>query len=331
MATLPAEAGGSGMDMMTYGLLTEEVGRGCGSVRNLLAVQGMVAHAILKWGTREQKEKWVPKIGSGEVVAAFALTEPDIGSDAKNITMTATQSGDGYVLNGKKKWISFGQRADLFLTFAQAEGQMGAFLVERHAPGFSTVPISGMLGLRASELAEIHFAGCVVPAENVLSRGAFTFAAVATTALDYGRYSTACGCVGLAEACLTACLSYARQRSQFGAPIGQHQLVQQKLTDMISSINAARLLCYEAGYLRDQRAPEAVLHTLIAKYFASTTAFRVANDAVQLHGANGCGADYPVQRYLRDAKIQEIIEGTTQIQQIQIAQMTMQTRALPSR
>jgi len=322
VATLPCAAGGSGMDMMTYGLLTEEIGRGCGSTRNLIAVQGMVAHAILKWGTAAQKATWVPKIGHGEAVAAFALTEPDNGSDAGNAATTATLVGNEYILNGCKKWISFGQRADIFLIFAKHEGQMGAFLVERGTPGFSTIAIDGMYGLRASMLGELHFQECRIPQENLVGKIGFGLDFVATTSLDYGRYSTAWGCVGIAQGSLDASQRYTHERTQFGIPLNNHQLVKQMLTNMIANTEAARLLCQKAGYLRDKKSPDAIRSTMIAKYFASTTATTIANDAVQLHGAHGVGPDSPVQRYLRDAKIQEIIEGSSQIQQIKIAELT---------
>lgn len=316
VATLPEEVGGMNMDMMTYGLLTEEIGRGCASVRNLVAVQGMVAHAILKWGNRAQKDQWLLRIASGETLAAFALTEPDIGSDAKNIATTATPTENGYILNGCKKWVSFGQKADLFLILAQCVGGIGAFLVERSTPGFSTTPITDLLGLRASMLAELHLDGCQIPKENLIGKEGLGFTWVVATSLDYGRYSTACGCVGLAQACLAASQRYASKRTQFGVPIKKHQLIRQMLTNMIANTSAARLLCYQAGYLRDKGAPNAIQSTLIAKYFASTAAFQIANDAVQIHGANGCGYEYSVQRYLRDAKTMEIIEGTTQIHQV---------------
>lgn len=321
--TLPTEAGGSGMDVETYGLLSEELGRGCGNIRNLVAVQGMVAHAILKWGTKAQSDRWVPRIGTGETVGAFALTEPEAGSDARNGSLTAERTGAGFVLNGRKKWISFGQRAGIFLVFAQLDGEPAAFVVERGTEGFRTEPISGLLGLRASELAELTFDGCVVPADQLISHGRLTFDLLATGSLDYGRYSTAYGSVGLAQACLSASLDYARERRQFGVPLGDHQLVRGLLTDMISSVEAARLLCRQAGALRARAHKDAVRQTLIAKYVASRTGFQVANDAVQLHGANGVGPHFPVQRHLRDAKIQEIIEGTSQIQQLQIADMTL--------
>lgn len=322
VATLPCEAGGRGMDMMTYGLLTEEIGRGCGSIRNLIAVQGMVAHAILKWGSRSQKAEWVPRIGHGEAVAAFALTEPENGSDAGNANTTATLDGNSYVLNGCKKWISFGQRADIFLIFAKHEGKMGAFLVERGTPGFSTRPICGMYGLRASMLGELHMNDCRIPVENVVGKIGFGMDFVATTSLDYGRYSTAWGCVGIAQGCLEASQRHTHERTQFDIPLKNHQLVKQMLTNMIANTEAARLLCQKAGYLRDKKSPDAIRSTMVAKYFASTTATTIANDAVQLHGAQGVGPDSPVQRYLRDAKIQEIIEGSSQIQQIKIAELT---------
>jgi glutaryl-CoA dehydrogenase (non-decarboxylating) len=318
--TLPREAGGANMDLLTYGLLTEEIGRGCASVRNLLGVSGMVAHAILKWGSQAQKKKWLPRLASGDLMAAFALTEPRVGSDAGHITTTATPSGNTYDLHGCKKWISFGQTADLFLVFAQCDGKPAAFLVERNTPGLSVKPISGLLGLRASMLAELHLEGCHIPQENLLGTVGAGFAWVASSALDYGRYSTACGCVGLAQACLDACRWYTQERRQFGAFLKDHQLIQRMMTDMIANISAGRLLCYQAGYLRNSGDPDAIEATLIAKYFTSTITSQIATDAVQIHGANGCSEDYPVQRYLRDAKIMEIIEGTTQIHQMKIAE-----------
>jgi len=314
--SLPAEFGGLGMDMLDDGLFSEEIGRGCGSVRNLLGVQGMVAHAILRFGSRAQKAQWLRRIAAGATVAAFGLTEPTIGSDAKNVTTTATRTANGYLLNGRKKWISFGAKADLFLVIAQSACGPSAFLVERGTPGFTTGPITDLLGLRASMLGTLHFDNCDIPAENLLGKEGIGFAWVANTALDYARYSTASGCVGLAQACLEASDCYSRQRTQFGVPIREHQLVRQMLTNMRVNTQAARLLCYQAGSLRDQGSPDAIQSTLVAKYFASTSVMQIASDAVQIHGANGIGYDYSVQRYMRDAKIMEIIEGTTQIQQV---------------
>lgn len=318
-AVLPKEYGGEAMDAITAGLLYEEIGRGCSSLRSLLTVHHMVACAILKWGSKHQKESLLPRLASGEIIAAFGLSEPEVGSDAKSVGTTALPAADSYILNGQKKWTTYGQVADLFLIVAQCEGKPAAFLVEKTRPGFSTQAISGMLGVRASMLAELHLQDCVIPKDNLVCRIGFGFSHVAATALDQGRYSVACGCVGIAQACLEACLKYTSERKQFGTYLKDHQLIQQMITGMITNIKAARLLCYRAGYLRDCGDPQAIMETSIAKYFASTMAIRVANDAVQIHGANGCSSDYPVQRYLRDAKIMEIIEGSTQMQQINIA------------
>lgn len=318
-AILPRVVGGIGMDFITYGLLNEEIGRGCSSLRSLLTVHCMVAHAVSKWGNKSQKEYWLPKLASGEVIAAFALSEPNVGSDAKSIETTATLSGDSYVLNGQKKWITYGQVADVFLVFAQCAGKPSAFLVEKNSPGLLIKPISGMLGVRASMLAELHFQDCRIPQENLVGKLGFGFAYVASSALDYGRYSVAWGSVGIAQACLEACIQYTSERKQFGVYLKEHQLIRQMITEIIANVKAARLLCYQAGYLKDISDPNSIIETSIAKYFASTTATKVANDAVQIHGANGCSSEYSVARYLRDAKIMEIIEGSTQIQQITIA------------
>jgi glutaryl-CoA dehydrogenase (non-decarboxylating) len=324
--TLPAELGGCGMDMVTYGLFCEEIGRGCASVRNLVAVQGMVAHALSKWGRTEQVRGWAARIGRGETIGAFALTEPEAGSDARAGGTTAEPAGDGFALTGRKKWISFGQRAGVFLVFARLGGEPAAFVVERDSPGLTVEPIDGLLGLRASELAEIAFDGCPVPAAHLAGHGPLIFDLVATTSLDYGRYSTACGCVGLAQACLDESLDYTRARAQFGTAICDHQLVRRLLTDMAVSVEAARLLCRQAGAMREHRHRDAVRQTLIAKYAASRAAFQAATSAVQLHGAEGTGPGSCVQRHFRDAKISEIIEGTSQIHQLQIAELTLQAR-----
>ncbi len=318
-AVVPLENGGSGMDMITLGLLNEEFGRGCSSLRSLLTVHNMVTSALLKWGSKQQKESWIPRLAAGEVIGAFGLSEPNVGSDAKSVETSAVPSGDYYILNGQKKWITYGQIADLFLIFAQCDGKISAFLVERNTPGFSIEPIFGLLGMRASMAAVLHMQECKIRKENLVGGVGFGLASVASVALDIGRYSVAWGCVGIAQACLEACLQYTSERKQFGVYLKDHQLIQQMITEMITNVKAARLLCWQAGYLKDTGDSDTVMETWIAKYFASITAMKAANDAVQIHGANGCSDEYPVQRYLRDAKIMEIIEGSTQIQQITIA------------
>src|SRR5579875_82350 len=318
-ALTPPEYGGSGMDMITFGLLNEELGRGCSSMRSLMTVHSMVSHALLRWGNKQQKARWLPDLASGTVLGAFGLSEPDAGSDAKSIETTARLDGDYYVLNGIKKWTTYGQIADLFLIFAQCDGKVSAFLVDKDAPGFSRRPIKGMLGTRASMLAELRLHDCRIPRENLLGGKGFGLASVATSALDIGRYSVAWGCVGIAQACLEASLKYTSVRRQFDAYLKEHQLIQHMITDMITNVKAARLLCCKAGYLKESGDPETIMETWIAKYFASTIAARAANDAVQIHGANGCSEEYSVQRYLRDSRVMEIIEGSTQIQQSTIA------------
>ncbi|GAB0056470.1 Butyryl-CoA dehydrogenase [Candidatus Magnetaquicoccaceae bacterium FCR-1] len=319
-ATIPTRLGGGGYDSATFGLFCEEIGRGSASLLSLLTVHGMVCQALTIWGSDEQQQKWLPRLATGATLGAFALTEPNIGSDAKNVETVVTRLEDGtYRLDGRKKWISCGQIADLFLVFGQLDNKPVAFLVEKDRPGFSRAPLSGLLGFRAAMLAELTLDGCVVPEGNMVGRPGFGFTHVAGAALDHGRFCVGCGCVGLARGCLEACLDYTSERKQFGVHLREHPLIQRMLTDMITHIEAARLLCVEAGSMKDARDPRSIMATSTAKYFASTMAARISSDAVQIHGANGCGPEYPVQRHFRDAKIMEIIEGSNQIQQTIIA------------
>jgi alkylation response protein AidB-like acyl-CoA dehydrogenase len=316
---VPRTYGGAGMDMVTFGLLNEEVGRGCSSVRSLLTVHGMVQFAILRWGREDQKEKWLPRLATGEAIGAFGLTEPGSGSDAAGIQTTADVSESSYILNGTKVWTTFGQIANLVLVFAKQDGRICAFVVETDRPGFSATPVSGLLGTRAAMVANLKFDSCVIPKENRIGGVGFGFSAVGSAALDIGRYSVACGCVGIAQASLDASIEYASTRKQYGVLIKDHQLIRKLITEMVVNVRAARALCHHAGQLKDAGDPRTMMETLIAKYFASKAATQSANDAVQIHGANGCGAHYPVQRYYRDVKIMEIIEGSSQILEINIA------------
>lgn len=317
-AVVPPEHGGAGMDWVTFGLLNEELGRGCSSLRSLLTVHSMASYAVLRFGSRAQKERWLPPLARGEAVGAFALSEPNVGSDAAAVETTAVQDGDGWVLHGRKKWITCGRIAGVFLLFAKAQGRPIAFLVERGAPGLTVEPLHGITGTRASMPAELRLEGCRVPAGARLGGAGFGLG-IAVTTLEVGRYSVACGSAGIARACLDASLAYAGRREQYGVAIGEHQLVQRMLARMAAGWRAAHWLCLRAGWLRDQGDPAAPHETFVAKYVASTAATRAALDAVQIHGANGCSEDYPVERYLRDSRVMEIIEGSTQIQEITIA------------
>jgi alkylation response protein AidB-like acyl-CoA dehydrogenase len=309
------------MDPVTYGLLTEEIAHVCSSVRSLLTVHDMVAVGIWRWGSRELKEEFGDATARAELLCALALSEPETGSDAAAVNTEALMDGDEYVLTGKKKWITYGQIADLFLVLARCQGQLAAFVVPATTPGFSRIPMTGIVGTRASLLAELKFEQCRIPKRYLVGRAGFGFSHVVSSVLDLGRYSVAWGSVGIAQACLDACQEYTAERKQFGVAIREHQLVQRRLTEMIANTRAARLLCYRAGYLREIEDPGATAETMLAKYFASRVAVEAANDAVQLHGANGLTEEYNVARYLRDAKVMEVIEGSTEIQQITIPRL----------
>ncbi len=331
-AVVPKAHGGLEMDATTFGLLCHEIGRGSASLLSLLTVHGMVCQAILKWGSAEHKTHWLPKLATGEAIGAFGLTEPNIGSDARNIETRVAPTEDGnYRLTGHKQWISFAQVANLFLIIAQCEDKPTAFLVERKTEGFSTEPMSGLLGFRSAMLAKIHMDECLIPASNMIGRIGFGFTHVAGTALDHGRYCIAWGCVGMGQGCLDSSLHYSGTREQFGKFLKDHQLIQQMTADMLTQIKAARLLCLHAGTLKDKGDPSLIMETSIAKYFASNMVQKVAEQAVQIHGANGCSTAYPVQRYYRDAKIMEIIEGSNQMQQMIIAKYGYQNFMTASR
>jgi glutaryl-CoA dehydrogenase (non-decarboxylating) len=317
---LPTQYGGRHLDMISYGLLHQELGKACSSTRSLLTVHDMVGEAILRLGGSKLRQTWLPVLTSGERIGAFALTEPQAGSDAGSIQRTATQDGNEYVINGAKKWISFALLADVILVVVRMGpgGPIGGLLVPTDTPGLTITPITGMLGLRASMLGELEFRDCRVPVSARIGPATMPSGLVVATALQLGRYSVAWGCVGIGEASVEASFRYSADREQFGAPIEKHQLIRRMLTNMLADLRAARLLCCEAGYLSEQRSPGVVEATLIAKYFSSRMVTLVTSDAVQIHGAGGGSAEQPVERYFRDARLMEIIEGSTEIQQITI-------------
>jgi len=299
--------------------VVEEIEKGCSNASRLLTVHlSLVSETLLKFGTESQIERWLPGMTQGRVIGAFALTEPEVGTNAGGVR-TGYEVRDGlYILNGRKKWISFGGIADFFLVIARRRDELSAFIVESWRPGVEVVPMRGLLGCRGSYVSEILF-NDELEEEFLLGRRGQGFTYIASYALDHGRYSVAWSGVGLAQASLNAMASYARQRRQFDRVIGSFQLVQKMIADAVTETEAARSLCTRASELRQTRSPEAVIETIMSKYFASKTAFHVASNAVQVHGGNGCSSEYPVERYLREAKILEIIEGTSQIQQVLIA------------
>ncbi|MER5886571.1 acyl-CoA dehydrogenase family protein [Streptomyces sp. NPDC001941] len=324
------EYGGGGCDAVTLGLLAGELGRACSSLRSLLTVHTMVAHAIARWGSRSQKEHWLPRLAAGRIVGALAVSEPGAGSDASGVTTRLERDGDDWIVDGHKKWTTYGESADLFLVVGRSAEGPTALLVERDTPGLRTELIEGMIGIRASMTANVYLEGCRVPGGNVLARPGLGVSHVVGAALDLGRYTVGWGSVGILDACLAASTDYASGREQFGSLIKDHQLVRRMISNMYTDARAARLLCLEAGRLRDERDPGALAATSTAKYFAATAAGRAALDAVQIHGANGCGPDYPVQRYLGDSRVMEVIEGSAQLHQVGLAEYAFQERALRS-
>ncbi|WP_243795396.1 acyl-CoA dehydrogenase family protein [Saccharopolyspora gloriosae] len=317
---IPAEHGGLGQDAVAFGLLNEEIGGACSSLRSVLTVHSMVSYAVCRWGSDTLRRQWLPRLATGEVIGAFCLSEETSGNDAGALATTAVHDGETFRLTGTKKWITYGQRSDVYLVFAACDGKPAAFLVERNLPGVEVVPVRGMSGTRASMVAELHLHDVAVPASSLVGRVGFGIAAVATSALDIGRYSVAWGCVGILAAALRTSLQHAHDRTSFGVRIGEHQLVQRMVADMATAHSAARLLCVEAGELKDAGDPRTVHATWTAKYFASCQAFRAAADAVQILGARGCLEGHTANRLLRDSKVMEIIEGSTQLQQIYLAQ-----------
>lgn len=316
---LPADVGGADLPFTALGTVHEEIGRGCSSLRSLLTVHAMVAWTVNRWGTQAQRERWLPDLAAGRLLGAVAITEPGAGTDTAHLAATASRTTEGWRLSGVKRWISGGQRADVFLVYAQTGYGLAAFLVPRGAAGVQVDPITDVLGTRASMLATVRLDDVAVDADALVGPQTFLSGMVLTGMLDIGRFSVAAGCVGIVQACLDACAAYTAERTVAGQLLRELQLIRAKVSDMVTDVTAARLLLERAAVLKDQGDPDTIMATWIAKYFASTAAARHGSAAVQVHGANGCGPDYPVARLYRDAKVMEIIEGSSEIQQITIA------------
>jgi len=307
------------LDTISYALVMEELGRADSSVRGIVSVNvGLVGKTIAKWGTGEQKDEWLPKLASGEALGCYALTEPGSGSDPSSLVSRAERDDGEWVISGSKIFITLGSWAGVALVFARTSGEgtrgLTCFLVPTDSPGFSATRIKGKLGLRAQDTAELVLDGVRVPDANRLGGEGDGFK-VAMSALDNGRISLAAGCVGIAQGCLEACLRYGAERKQFGKPIASHQLVQELIAEIAVDCEAARLLTWRAAALADA----AVRHTLessVAKYYASEASVRAANAAVQVHGGYGYIDEYPVGKYLRDARVTTLYEGTSQIQKL---------------
>jgi alkylation response protein AidB-like acyl-CoA dehydrogenase len=320
-AALPEQHGGMGLELVSYALVVEEIGRADSNVRGIVSVSnGLYGKSVARWGTDEQKARLLPALAAGEELGCYALTEPGAGSDPGGLETRAERDGDDWVLSGQKIFITLGSWAAHALVFART-GEPGprgitCFVVPTAAPGFEARPIKGKLGLRAQDTAELFLDGVRVSDSDRLGDLGAGFK-VAMSALDHGRISLGAGCVGIAQGCLDASIAYTKERTQFGRPVASFQLVQELLADIAVETEAARLLVWRAAATAD-RGERHTVEASFAKYFASETAVRAANAAVQAHGGYGYVDEYPVGKYLRDARVTTLYEGTSQIQKLLI-------------
>ena len=326
---MPEEYGGAGMDTLAYVLALEEISKADASHGVIMSVNNsLYCHGILKFGTEEQKKKFITPIASGKAIGAYSLTEPQSGSDAGTMKSRATRDGDHYVLNGRKSWVTSGPVADYYVVFMMTDPEkqqkgVSAFLVEANTPGLTRGKKEPKLGIRASATSELIFEDCRVPVENLLGKEGEGFK-IAMTVLDAGRIGIATQALGIAEAAYEAARQYAVDREAFGQPIGQFQGTGFKLADMKTRIEASRLLIYNAALAKTKAKETGGRYSLeasMAKLFASETAMYVTHQAVQIHGGMGYSKELPIERYFRDAKITEIYEGTSEIQRLVISRI----------
>jgi alkylation response protein AidB-like acyl-CoA dehydrogenase len=318
-APIPEAYGGMGLDYLSYGLIVEELGRTDASIRSMVSVNvGLVASTILHWGTEEQRQEWLPRL-TGEGLGAFGLTEPDAGSNPAAMKTGASRDGDDWILNGSKMFITNGSRGIVTMVFAKTAGGQGskgftAFLVPQDSAGYEGTPIHGKLGLRAGDTAEISMRDVRVPDRYRLGEVGDGLK-IALAALDNGRYSLAAGATGICQAALDAAVRYADQRVQFGKKISSHQLVQELIAEIFLDVEAARALYWKVAW-KHEKGERHTIESSVAKTFCSEAAVRCADKAVQVHGGYGYVDEYPVARYLRDARVLTLYEGTSQIQRL---------------
>lgn len=321
--TVSPQYGGGGMDMVSYVIAVEEISRACATTGVIMSVNNsLVCSPLEQFGTEEQKVRYLVPLARGEKLGAFALTEPNAGTDAASIQTTAVKEGDDYVVNGSKLFISNGSHADVFMVFASTDRSKGAkgisvFIMEREMDGFEVGKVEDKMGIRGNGAAELFFEDVRVPADNLLGREGDGFK-IAMITLDGGRIGIAAQAVGIAQAAFDESLRYSKEREQFGRPISKFQAIQWMLADMATEIDAARYLVRKAAYMKDAGQRYTVAAAM-AKLYASDVAVRVTRNAIQIHGGYGYIKDYPVERYYRDAKITEIYEGTSEVQRMVIA------------
>jgi alkylation response protein AidB-like acyl-CoA dehydrogenase len=328
---VPRAYDGRGLDYHAFALICEEFERVDSSFRVLQSVHvGLNSLTLLQWGTEAQRRRWLVPQARGEKLATFSLTEPGAGSDAGAIQCRAERQGDYYVLNGQKRWISIGNYADHILVIVTLDPSLShrglcAFQLERDMPGITTGKIEGKLGVRAGDSAWMDLENVRVPASHRLGEEGEGFK-IAMSAIDQGRYTVAAGAVGLATACLEASVAYANERRTFGTPIGRHQLVQQMIAGIVDGIESSRWLVNRAGHLKNH-GRRSTRETSLAKWHAVDASVRAAEDAVQIHGANGYTTAYPVERYLRNARGAAIYEGTREVHTLLQAEYALGYRA----
>ncbi|MEO0079596.1 MAG: acyl-CoA dehydrogenase [candidate division WOR-3 bacterium] len=321
---VPEKYGGAAFDFVSLAIAIEEISRACGSTGVIAAVHNTLAcWPIANWGSDRLKEKYLPRMATGELLGAFGLTEPNAGSDPAAMETRAVLKGDRYILNGSKRFITNGGAAQVFIVFAKTAPELGsrgvtAFVVEKGFKGFSTGKHENLLGLRATANCELFFEDCEVPQENVLGEVNQGFK-VALGTLDVSRIDIGAQAVGIAQAALDKAIAYSKERKQFGRPICDFEMIQAKLADMATRIQAARLLVHYAAFQKDSGRPRFSMESAMAKLYAAETAVDVTREAVQIFGGYGYTKEYPVERYYRDAKCMEIYEGTSEIQRIVIA------------
>ena len=320
---IPEEYGGSGAPLLSNCIVAEELARACATTSLIFVVQKLAAYPIVLAGSEESKQKYLPPVARGDVLAAFCLTERGAGSDAAATKTTAVETDDGYLLNGEKCFITNGSIADTFSTFAMTDSDRGvrgisAFVVEKGFDGFSAGPVEDKMGLRGAQVSELKFEDCLVPKENMLGeRGSGFITAMKT--LDNSRPLVGAQAVGIAQGALDVAVGWAREREQFGSPIGKLQGIQFMLADMKTKVEAARQLVYRSATLCDNEAPDLSIFSAMSKLYASDMAMSVTADAVQVLGGYGYMKDQPLERMMRDAKVTQIYEGTNQVQRVVIA------------
>ncbi|KQZ26261.1 acyl-CoA dehydrogenase family protein [Duganella sp. Root1480D1] len=320
---VPEDLGGAGLDYVSLALVLEEIAAGDGGTSTVISVNNCPVCSIgMMYANEQQKQQWLRPLAQGEMLGAFALTEPHTGSDAAALRTTATQDGDDYIINGTKQFITSGKHADVAIVFAvtdKAAGKKGisAFWVPTNTPGYIVAGIEHKMGQHSSDTAQIQFENCRVPAANMIGEAGQGYK-IALSGLEGGRIGIASQSVGMARSAFEAALKYARDRESFGKPIFEHQSVQFKLSEMAMQLEAARQLIWHAASLKDAGQP-CLKEAAMAKLFASEMAERVCSDAIQIHGGYGYTADFPVERIYRDVRVCQIYEGTSDIQKLLIA------------